>query len=118
MSFNNSTDPSFQSIQEHALAIKQKYDKLNIQNGQKVWGTTEFCQGLMGDFGDLIKLLMAKDNLRSTKSLNLEQDITHEMCDLLWSVLVLANELNVPLAESFPKWAKELSQKIEPKLKI
>ena len=62
MSLNNSSDLSFLSIQEHALAIKQKYDKLNIQNGQKVWGTTEFCQGLM-----------AKDNLRSTKSLNLSR---------------------------------------------
>jgi MazG nucleotide pyrophosphohydrolase domain len=95
-----------------ANKIKLNYDRLNIESGNKSWSYLEFNQGMIGDVGDLTKLLMAKNKLRSFEKGNLDSKIEHELCDILWSVLVISKELNIDLSDAFPKFANELNTKL------
>jgi MazG nucleotide pyrophosphohydrolase domain len=92
--------------------IKLSYDRLNKKSGNKSWSYLEFNQGMVGDVGDLTKLLMAKSNLRNYDKVDLDSKIEHELCDILWSVLVISKELKIDLAESFPKFANNLHTKL------
>lgn len=54
----------YSKIEESALTIKNLYDRLNKKEGEDKWTYREYAEGLMGDLGDLMKMLMAKSNLR------------------------------------------------------
>jgi NTP pyrophosphatase (non-canonical NTP hydrolase) len=103
---------TLESCYELANKIKLSYDKLNIDNGNKPWSYSEFNQGMVGDVGDLTKLLMAKSNLRDFKGVDLDNKIEHELCDILWSVLVISKDLKIDLSDSFPKFANELNLRL------
>ena len=68
-------------------------------------------QGLMGDVGDLVKLVMAHNGLRSID--DADEKIKHELADCLWSVMVLADELGVDLAVEFVKTMDALENRIK-----
>ncbi len=92
--------------------IKINYDKLNLKNENKVWSYIEFAQGMAGDVEDLAKLLMAKNRFRKLGNINIDSAIEHKLCDVLWSVLIISKELNIDLANSFPKFAIDLNTKL------
>jgi NTP pyrophosphatase (non-canonical NTP hydrolase) len=103
---------TLENCYELANKIKLSYDKLNIESGNKSWSYLEFNQGMVGDVGDLTKLLMAKNKLRDFNGVDLDNKIEHELCDILWSVLIISKELNIDLSESFPKFANELNLRL------
>ena len=107
------TNNTIQDFAELANNIKESYDKLNSLEGNSNWGYMEFAQGLVGDMGDLTKLLMAKKKLRSFTGKDLDESIKHELCDILWSVLVISKELNIDLQDTFPKFVQELNSKVQ-----
>lgn len=111
-------DITLNECYDYANQIKLIYDKLNIQNGNKPWIYSEFNQGMVGDVGDLTKLLMAKNKLRNFDGEDLDSKIEHELCDILWSVLIISKDLNINLSESFPKFANELKTKLNNKNSI
>ncbi len=89
----------FKEIADKAKDIKKKYAEQNKKLGRKKWQTKDYYQGFVGDVGDLGKLIMAKDNLRHYK--NSDKKLAHELADCLWSILVLADELNIDLEKEF-----------------
>lgn len=91
----------FSELVAKANAIKKKYAAQNKKLGRKVWKTADYYQGFVGDVGDLGKLIMAKNNLRHYK--NGDSKLAHELSDCLWSILVLADELNIDLEKEFLK---------------
>lgn len=99
------------ALQKRALEIRKKYSALNRKNGHDQWDGKEYIMGFVGDVGDLIKLVMAKENLRSIK--DVDAKLAHELADCLWSVLVLANHYNVDLQKEFLKTMDELEKRIE-----
>ncbi len=107
------TNNTIQDFAELANNIKLSYDRLNSLEGNCSWGYIEFAQGLVGDVGDLTKLLMAKKKIRSFIGKDLDESIKHEVCDILWSVLVISKKLNIDLQDTFPKFAQELNSKIQ-----
>jgi NTP pyrophosphatase (non-canonical NTP hydrolase) len=66
--------------------------------------------GFVGDVGDLSKIIMAKNNLRSMENVN--EKLEHELNDCLWSVMVLASKFGIDLEESFPKAMDALKKRI------
>ncbi|MEZ6330670.1 MAG: MazG nucleotide pyrophosphohydrolase domain-containing protein [Candidatus Saccharimonadales bacterium] len=70
--------------------------------------------GFVGDVGDLSKLIMAKNNLRSKD--NVDEALAHELSDCLWSLLVLADKLGIDLDQAFIKTMDSLEQKLTQKL--
>ena len=101
----------FKNIIEKVRQIRRLYNKLNYQENYKSWGVSEYTQGLIGDVGDLTKLVMAKRGLRF-KSGNIDEKIKRELSDCLLSILIIADELKIDMEKEFIKTIKHLQEKI------
>lgn len=92
---------------QKAKEVKDKYASLD----QRPWGVAEYTQGFVKDVGDLTKLVMAKNGFRKEESV--DEKLEHELCDCLWSVLVIADELGIDIENEFPKQMESLKEKIK-----
>jgi NTP pyrophosphatase (non-canonical NTP hydrolase) len=101
----------FKILQKRALEIREKYSQLEIKKNGKEWTRAELMHGFVGDVGDLMKLVMAKEGVRKIE--NTDEKLAHELSDCLWSILVLAEKYNVDLEKSFLKTMDELEERIE-----
>ena len=106
----------YNSLKDKALQISNLYDRLNKQRGQQVWDSQAVMAGFVGDVGDLSKLIMAKNNLRSKD--DIDEKLAHELSDCLWSILVLADKLGIPLDIAFMSTMNELQQNVSARLTI
>lgn len=97
-------------LQRQALAIRDAYQTAHMREGRAPWDTADFLTGFTSDVGDLAKLIMARDGKRVIP--NHEPQIGHELADCLWSVLVLAAELDVDLEHEFGELMSDLSATI------
>ncbi len=93
-----------------ARRVRQLYAKLEKQRGGRPWTCAELAQGFVGDLGDLMKLLMAKEGVRAAA--NLDARLRHEFGDCLWSLLVLADAYGVDLENAFLQTMDELEARI------
>lgn len=99
----------FSDLKAKALQVRDGYNKRNALDGHNEWGSAEYVQGFMGDVGDLAKLVMAKNNLRHFRDgRDVDEAITHELADCLWSTIVLADVLNVNLEVTFSQTMDEI----------
>ncbi|HBG81876.1 TPA: nucleotide pyrophosphohydrolase [candidate division CPR2 bacterium] len=101
----------FKDLSKKAIEIKDAYGNLNKAKGEKAWGVSAYAQGFAVDVGDLLRLMMARDGLRTIE--NIDEKIAHELADCLWSVIVIAGELNIDLEEEFLKTMGEIKERIE-----
>lgn len=93
-----------------ALEVRTKYSELEQKRG-KEWNTLNIMEGFVGDVGDLMKLVMAKEGLRHIE--NVDDKIAHELSDCLWSILVLAEKYEINLEENFMETMDKLTSRIE-----
>lgn len=70
--------------------------------------------GLVGDVGDLAKLVMAEEGARDVPGGR--DALGHELADCLWSVLVIANEHGIDLAAEFARLMDSLGTDIASRL--
>jgi NTP pyrophosphatase (non-canonical NTP hydrolase) len=98
-------------LSTRARQIRTLYDQQAMDRGGRPWTPAEFAQGFAGDVGDLMKLAMAKQGLRS--AVNLDARLAHELSDCLWSVLVLADDYGIDLAKAFSRTMNELEQRLK-----
>lgn len=82
-----------------AREVARAYDVRDRAEGRQPWTVDNYMAGFMGDVGDLSKLVMAKSGYRNAD--NIDERIGHELSDCLWSILVLADELEVDLGLTF-----------------
>lgn len=104
----------FKQISQRAIEIRNKYSELEKKKYGKEWTKEQIAQGFVGDVGDLMKLMMGKQGVRDIE--NVDEKISHELADCLWSVLILANKYNVDLETSFMKTMEELETRINSEL--
>jgi NTP pyrophosphatase (non-canonical NTP hydrolase) len=104
----------FETINKRALEIREKYDELNLVQRDVRWNATQVMAGLVGDVGDLSKIIMAKDGLRAMD--DVDSKLAHELSDCLWSLLVIASKCNVNLASEFMKTMDELEERVNKEL--
>jgi len=102
----------FATLTQLALGVSNHYDELNKKDGHKIWGVSERMAGFVGDVGDLSKLIMAKEGIRRAPD-DLDAKLAHEVADCLWSIIVIADQLNINLEEEFVKVMDELQARIE-----
>ncbi len=95
---------SLQDMQQRADTI----DSLYRPNGG--WGLREYAEGLVGDVGDLMKLVMAKEGLRHKE--DVDRRTEHEINDIMWSVLMLYKSIGKDPSESFMAAMNELETRI------
>lgn len=94
-------------LQIKALGIREKYKQLEIKKWGKEWNNTQLAQGFVKDTNDLLKLIKNNENTDKLK---------HELVDCLWSILVLADKLNINLEESFFTEMDKIEKKLNSQL--
>ncbi len=97
-------------LSDRALEVRAKYSELEKERYGREWTRAEIMQGFVGDVGDLMKLVMAKEGIR-TKD-NVDEEIKHELADCFWCVLVLADKYGVSIEESFLETMDKLEKRI------
>ncbi|BDI22993.1 MazG nucleotide pyrophosphohydrolase domain-containing protein [Herbiconiux sp. L3-i23] len=102
----------FDGLRTAALAVASSYDELSARTTGRPWTNQEFALGLMGDVGDLAKIVMTLEGTRRIDGIEL-RDLEHELCDVMWSCLVLANRYGLDLGEAFPRQMTDLLRHIE-----
>lgn len=105
-----------QELTKRAIEIKEKYDNLNIAQGNKEWDFSQYAEGFVSDVGDLMKLVLAKAGHRKIDG-DVDVLLKHEMADCLWSVLVISKILEIDLAKEFLEGMDNLSLIIDQKIK-
>lgn len=95
-----------------AVAVRDHYDELQRADGQDKWDVSDRMAGFVGDVGDLSKLVMAKKGVRRGPA-DVDGALAHELADCLWSVMVIADELDIDLEQAFTKTMSELHERIE-----
>lgn len=96
--------------QKRAQKIREKYDELNAKDGHKKWDGVDYTASFVGDVGDLMKLVMAKDGKR--RGDDVDAKLQHELGDCLWSLLVIANHYNIDLEKAFNGTMDELEDRL------
>jgi NTP pyrophosphatase (non-canonical NTP hydrolase) len=98
-------------IQKRALEIRAKYEELEKKKYGRSWTDEEIALGMVGDVGDLLKLVQAKNGIRDID--DVDGKLGHELADCLWCLLVLANKYEVNIEEIFLKTMGELEERIK-----
>jgi NTP pyrophosphatase (non-canonical NTP hydrolase) len=101
---------SFREVQERALAVGRRYAEVERSSYGREWSGEDLALGLVGDVGDLVKLVQTKEGVRSTE--NVDERLAHELADCLWSVLVLADRYGVDLERAFAGTMDELEARL------
>lgn len=102
---------NLEQLSERALFIHKKYADSNRENFGREWTRAELAQGFVGDVGDLMKLVMAKEGIRTIE--NVDHKLAHELSDCLWSILVLAHKFEINLETAFLQTMDELEGRFE-----
>jgi NTP pyrophosphatase (non-canonical NTP hydrolase) len=97
------------ALSTRAQQINELFSSRARAEGRRPWTREEVMQGFVGDVGDLMKLVMAKANLRALP--DADQKLAHELSDCLWSVLVLAKLYEVDLEKAFIATMDELEHR-------
>jgi len=98
-------------LSKRAIEIKKRYSKMEMDKFGKVWTDAQVMQGFVGDVGDLMRLVMAKEGIREIE--NLDEKLAHELADCLYSVFILAERYGVDIEQSFLKTMDELDKRLE-----
>ena len=86
-------------IIERAMQIRQQYEVLETKQSGRQWTREEIALGFVGDVGDLMKLVAAKEGVRGIDKV--DDKLTHELADCLWSICVLADLYHIDLESAF-----------------
>lgn len=66
----------FKDIQQRAVEIRKKYSQLEMKRYGKEWTSAQIMEGFVGDIGDLMKLVMAKQDIRNIE--NADEKLAHQ----------------------------------------
>lgn len=96
-------------LQNRAMEIRRRYNDLEKSKNRQPYTAIQLANGFKKDVSDLITILEAKE--LDHRKLN------HELADCLWSVLVIAQKMDVDIERSFWTTMLELDNRIDSKLK-
>lgn len=91
-----------------ALGVRSLFEALEIQRHGRAWSLSEIALGLVGDVGDLAKLVQGAAGVREIP--DLQPRLEHELADCLWAILVLADKLGVDIEAAFRATTRELER--------
>lgn len=81
------------------MKIRSHYAAYETRLYGRSWTTEELYIGMIGDLGDLGKLIQAREGVRAIEGS--EAKLRHELADVLWSVIILADRCGVDLEAAF-----------------
>lgn len=99
---------------ERARSLRRKYEVLETRRYGRPWTIEEIALGFVGDVGDLAKLIQASAGVREFAGA--EGALAHELADCLWSILILADKLDVDIEQAFRSTIEDLTRSIDAEL--
>jgi NTP pyrophosphatase (non-canonical NTP hydrolase) len=93
-------------LTRRALEVREAYRVHEERTYGRQWSTLDLMLGLVGDVGDLTKLVQAHEGIRVLEGGR--DALEHELADVLWSLLVIADRCGVDLAAAFVRTMDEL----------
>lgn len=102
---------AFSELQDQARAIRHRYADYERERHGRSWTTTEIALGFVGDVGDLAKLIQADAGVRTID--DHRHKLAHELADCLWSVMTLADQLDIDLEQAFTDTMGALDRHLE-----
>jgi NTP pyrophosphatase (non-canonical NTP hydrolase) len=100
----------FNKLSDKALSVQKLFEEVARAKYGRAWTREEVALGFIGDIGDLMKLLIAENNVREIP--DKRQKLAHELSDCLWSVIVLSKLYEIDLERSFVETMEFLEQKL------
>ncbi len=97
----------FASISDQARQLRARFAEFEQRRYGRQWTPAEIMLGLVGDVGDLAKLIQGKEGVRPTA--DLDAKLGHELADCLWAVLTVADYYSVDLESAFDSTMNELN---------
>lgn len=99
-----------QQIIERTMQIRGQYAAFETKLWGRSWTPEEIALGFVGDVGDLMKLVAAKEGVRGSDSV--DEKLGHELADCLWSICVLAELYHIDLESAFTNTMNEIENHI------
>jgi NTP pyrophosphatase (non-canonical NTP hydrolase) len=99
-----------QILTQRAVSVRTQYAALERSRYGRAWSNEEIMLGFLGDVGDLAKLVMAKEGVRTMSEVDTK--LAHELADCLWCVLVLAQRYEIDLQSAFCQTMDEIEASI------
>ena len=90
----------------------EQYESRERRTHGRPWTLEERTLGLVGDVGDLAKLIQAHEGVRIVE--DSPAALEHEFADVLWSVIVIADRCGVDLEAAFLRTMDELEERLTP----
>lgn len=100
------------AYQKRAAEIRKLYADMQESKTGDTWSRQEIMEGFVGDIGQLMKIIMAKEGRRGLDG-DIDEQLKHELMDCLWSVLVLIHEYNIDLEKTFFENMDQLEDRIK-----
>lgn len=97
-------------LAERAVAVRRRYAELEKRRYGRAWTDEEVVLGFVGDVGDLMKLVLARNGVRDIP--DAEAKLAHELADCLWCVLVLSRTYDIDIERAFVRAMDEIEQSI------
>jgi NTP pyrophosphatase (non-canonical NTP hydrolase) len=104
----------FAEMSDRALEVRAYLEDHERRSHGRPWTTEELTLGLVGDVGDLAKLIQAHEGVRASEGTNAK--LRHELADILWSVIVIASRCGVDLEASFFETMDEIQRTVSKEL--
>lgn len=97
-----------------AVKLRSLFEALETQRHGRPWSLPELALGLVGDVGDLAKLVQGAAGVREIP--DLRPKLEHELADCLWAILVLADRLGIDIEAAFRTTIAELERYLHEEL--
>jgi NTP pyrophosphatase (non-canonical NTP hydrolase) len=97
-----------------ARETRALYQELETRLYGRSWTLEDLLIGFMGDVGELAQLVQANTGIREIPETR--KRLEHELADCLWSVLVLADKLDVDIEKAFSQLDQDLRSSIRDRL--
>jgi NTP pyrophosphatase (non-canonical NTP hydrolase) len=93
-----------------ALEIREALARHEHASFGRAWSLEEIALGLVGDIGDLAKLIQAHEGVRDID--DAAAKLEHELADVLWSILVIASECRIDIEHAFVRAMEEIERSL------
>jgi NTP pyrophosphatase (non-canonical NTP hydrolase) len=98
-------------MQLQARAVAALYSARDVERFGRSWSAEELASGLVGDMGDLAKLVQGKAGVRPRDHLDAARE--NEFAGCLWSIVILADAYGVDLEVAFAQPMDSLRLRLE-----
>jgi NTP pyrophosphatase (non-canonical NTP hydrolase) len=100
----------FAAVIDRGLAIRQLFEEYERRAYGRPWSLEEVALGMVGDVGDLAKLIQGWERVREVEDVRTR--LEHELADVFWSIIVIAARCEIDLETSFVRTMDEIEKSL------